>query len=71
MSHQKFARKDHQSLILIISILIVSSSLIGNYSYSDIFKVAYGQPNLDQKNSKTINSVNGPYTQLKKFMLQI
>jgi alpha/beta hydrolase family protein len=58
MSGQNLVGKDHLIFIVVISTLIISSSLIGNYGYFDITKVVYGQSDSDQKNSNTRNLIN-------------
>jgi pimeloyl-ACP methyl ester carboxylesterase len=66
MSSQKFARKDHLILIAVISTLIILSSSISNYGYSEFTKAVYGQSDSGQMNSNTTNSTNMPYATLQK-----
>jgi pimeloyl-ACP methyl ester carboxylesterase len=63
---QKFARKGHFVFIVIISTLIFSSSLIGNYGYYDVTKVVYGQSDPDKTDSNSTNAVNTHDIPLKK-----
>ena len=59
MSNHRLIRKDHLILIIaVISTFVITSSSISNYGYFDITKVVYGQPDPDQMNSNTTNSVN-------------
>ena len=58
MSSHRLARKVHLVLIAVISTLVISSSSISNYGYFDITKVVYGQPEPDQTNSNSTNSLN-------------
>ena len=62
----RLIRKDHLVLIAVISTLVISISSISNYGYLDITKLVYGQPDPDQTNSNTTNSVNTQNIQLKK-----
>ena len=66
MPSHRLVRKDHLVLIAVISTLVISISSISNYGYLDITKVVYGQPDPDQTNSNTTNSVNTQNIQLKK-----
>ena len=58
MSSHRLVRKDHLVLIAVISALVISSPSISNFGSFDITKVVYGQPDPDQMNSNTTNSVN-------------
>ena len=58
MSNYRPVRKDSLVLLAIISTLVIASSSISNYGYFDVTKVVYGQPDPDQMNSNTTNSVN-------------
>jgi pimeloyl-ACP methyl ester carboxylesterase len=59
MSNHRLIRKDHLILIIaVISTFVITSSSISNYGYFDLTKVVYGQPDPDQMNSNTTNSVN-------------
>ena len=58
MSSHRLVRKDHLVLIAVISALVISSPSISNYGYFGFTKVVYGQPDPDQMNSNTTNSVN-------------
>jgi pimeloyl-ACP methyl ester carboxylesterase len=65
--NHRLVRKDHLVLIIaVISALVITSSSISNYGYFDIAKVVYGQPDSNQMNSNTSNSVNTQNIQLKK-----
>ena len=67
MPTHRLVRKDHLVLIIaVISTLVITSSSISNYGYFDITKVVYGQPDPDQTNSNTTNSVNTQNIPLKK-----
>jgi pimeloyl-ACP methyl ester carboxylesterase len=58
VSSHRLVRKDHLVLIAVISGLVISSPSISNYGYFGFTKVVYGQPDPDQVNSNTTNSVN-------------
>ena len=49
---------NHLVLIAVISTLVIASPSISNHGYFDFTKVVYGQPDPDQMNSNTTNSVN-------------
>ena len=54
----RLVRKDLLILVAVATTLIIANSSISNYGYFDIPKVVYGQPDPDQMNSNTTNSVN-------------
>ncbi len=66
VSNQKLVRKRSSVFIAVISALIILSSSISNYGYFDNTKLAYGQPDPGQMNSKSTNSVNIHDIPLKK-----
>ena len=66
MSNHGLIRKDHLILIVVISALVITSLSISTYSYFDITKAVYGQPNPDQMNSNTTNLVNTEDIPLEK-----
>ena len=66
MSNHGLIRKDHLILIAVISALVITSSSFSTYSYFDTTKAVYGQPNPDQMNSNTTNSVNTEDIPLEK-----
>ena len=68
MPSHRLVRKDHLVLIIaVISVLVIASSSISNYyGYFDITKQVYGQPDPNQSNSNTTNSINLQNIQLKK-----
>jgi len=61
-------KKDYLFIIAVLSILIVSSSSISNYSYYNVANIVYGQANSDQANSTntTTGLVNIQDIPLKK-----
>ena len=66
MPNHKLVRKDHLVVIAVISTLVISISSISNYGYFGFTKVAYGQPDPNQMNSNTTNSLNIQNIPLKK-----
>lgn len=56
--NQNLVRKRSSVFIAVISTLIILISSINNYGYFEFTKVANGQPDLDQMNSNSTNSVN-------------
>ena len=66
MSNHGLIRKDHLILIAVISALVITSSSISTYSYFDITKAVYGQPNPDQMNSNATSMVNTEDIPLEK-----
>jgi pimeloyl-ACP methyl ester carboxylesterase len=56
-NHRRF-RKDHLILIAAAPILIIVSSLIGIGDYFGAPKIAYSQPDPDQMNSNSTDSIN-------------
>ncbi|HEY6404818.1 MAG TPA: alpha/beta hydrolase, partial [Nitrososphaeraceae archaeon] len=66
MSNHGLIRKDHLILIAVISALVITSSSISAYSYFDITKAVYGQPNPDQTNSNVTSMVNTEDIPLEK-----
>ena len=68
MPTHRLVGNDHLVLIIaVISALVITSSSIGNYyGYFGFTKIAYGQPDPNQTNSNTTNSVNLQNIPLKK-----
>ena len=68
MPSHGLVRKDNLVVIIaVISALVITSSSISNYyGYFDITKVAYGQPDPNQTNSNTTNSLDIQNIPLKK-----
>ena len=67
MQIHRLVRKDHLVLIIaVISTLVIASSSISNYGYFGFAKVVYGQPDSNQMNSNTTNSLNIQNIPLKK-----
>ncbi|MGA7601555.1 MAG: hypothetical protein WCE33_00615, partial [Nitrososphaeraceae archaeon] len=66
MSNHGLIRKDHLILIVVISALVITSLSISTYSYFDITKAVYGQPNPDQMNSNATSMVNTEDIPLEK-----
>jgi hypothetical protein len=58
VSRFRLVRKDHLIFAVAISMLVISSPSISNHGYFETTKVVYGQPDSDQINSNTANSVN-------------
>ncbi len=58
VSNQELVGKRSSVFIAVISTLIILSSSISNYGYFEFTKVANGQPDPVQMNSKSTNSVN-------------
>ena len=66
MSSHRLAIKDHLVIIVVVSALVISISSISNYGYFDMTKVVYGQPDSNQTNSNTTNSLDIQNIPLKK-----
>ena len=66
VSNQKLVRKRSSVFIAVILTLIILSSSISQYGYFEFTKLVYGQPDPDQMNSNSTNSVNMPYYKLEK-----
>ena len=58
MSSFRLVRKDHLIFAVVILTLVISSPSISNHGYFESTEVVYGQPDSDQINSNTTNSVN-------------
>jgi pimeloyl-ACP methyl ester carboxylesterase len=54
----RLVRKDHLVIIAVVSTLVITISSISNNGYFDMTKVVYGQPDSNQTNSNTTDSVN-------------
>jgi len=66
MSSHRLVRNDHLLFIALISTLVIASPSISNYGYFGFTNVVYGQPDPNQVNSNTTNSVNLQNIPLKK-----
>jgi pimeloyl-ACP methyl ester carboxylesterase len=69
VSSHRLLRGDHLVIIAVISTLVITSSSISNYGYSDITKLAFGQSVPNQMNSNTANLANPQDIPLKKVHL--
>ena len=66
MQRHRLVRKDYLVFIAVVSTLVISISSISNYGYFDMTKAVYGQPDSNQTNSNTTNSLDIQNIPLKK-----
>ena len=66
MPSHRLVRKDHLTIIVVVSTLVISISSVSNYGYFDMTKVVYGQLDSNQMSSNTTNSLDIQNIPLKK-----
>ena len=66
MPSDRLVRKDNLVVIALVSTLVIAIPSISNNGYFDITKVVYGQPDPNEVNSNTTNSLNIQNTPVKK-----